>query len=569
VQMIAAAIEEDPAMLDAPDVVLAFKVEDTEAVATQLKRLEVFANLALQQADVDRQAEWEEIGESEFLVLKLDGSMIPWGEEAPEDMPLDEETYENLKEIISAKELAIAVGEWNGYVLVAVGASTEHLAKLGDGDLLRDNDKFAWITPHLDGNVVSVQYASEKLVAQQYATGEDLDAFAAMINESLEESEEVPAELKERISEDLPALAEDLKPFIPKPGAMVGCTLMTDRGFETYKYSWAQQPRLDATKPLEIISHVGGSPLVAVAARGESHPEDYETLAKWVGKAIGYFEDFALEQMDEDDREEAEQVLEIARPLLGRFDEATREHLVPALADGQSALVIDADITSKQWQAEMPESFHELPMLELGVVMGVSDAEEFKTALREYKSILNDLVDAIREADPESIPEGYEIPDPEKQETSDGAVYSWRFEEAELDEQLALCIGLSEDYAIFGTSPALAERVLAEKPIEHVSEELGGEPRAIVAGVHFAALIDAAAPWVHYAIRANAVQEDQLSQDPEDDPSQVGEIWSQVETGLDILKCFRGAWSETRQEEGVWVTHSVAVFEDLEGEDEE
>jgi hypothetical protein len=270
--------------------------------------------------------------------------------------------------------------------------------------------------------------------------------------------------------------------------------------------------------------------------------------------------------MDEEDRDEAEKALEVAKPLLKRLDETTREHLVPALKDGQSAVVFDADIKSKKWHEEMPESFTELPMLEFALVMGVSDAEEFKQAMREYLAIARDAVEAIREADPDSIPEDYDIPEPKSNSTSDGTIYSWEFKELGVDEQIALCGAIGDHVAAFATSSALAERVLAENPLEAAEESLSeeDEPRALVAGINFAELIDAASPWIEYAIRASAVEESQLAEDPDDDPSQVKDIYSQVSTGLEILKCFRGAWSETREEDDVWVTHTVTVFEDLE-----
>jgi hypothetical protein len=55
-----------------------------------------------------------------------------------------------------------------------------------------------------------------------------------------------------------------------------------------------------------------------------------------------------------------------------------------------------------------------------------------------------------------------------------------------------------------------------------------------------------------------------LAQDPESDPSQVQDVCEQVRSALAILKCFRGAWSETSEDDGVWVTYTVTEFKDLE-----
>jgi hypothetical protein len=569
-RMILEAIEEDPELLTVPDIVLAFRIEDADAANTQLKRLEVLVNMMLQQMGVKGlKLEREEIGEGEFLVLNLEGSQISWPEEAPDEFPTGEEGFEKLKAAISEKKLAIALGEWDGYVMLSIAESTEHLAKLGEEPLLADKEEFEKLAEHLEKDVASVSYVSKRLMAFQRMTAEDLDGFAEMIGGVLEESDDVPEPLKERLQEDLPELANDLKKYITEAGAMVGCSLITETGFESYSYNWSPQLRLDASKPLELVNHLGGSPLLAVVGRGVNDPEAYDVFAKWIGKGIGYFEDFALEEMEEDEREEAEKALGIIKPLLKRLNETTREHLVPALADGQSGFVLDADITSKQWHEEMPENYTELPMVEFALVMAVSDAEEFKTAMREYKAILDDAVDAIREADPESIPEDYEIPAPSVNSTDNGTLYAWEIpSDAGLDEQIVPCLGLSDSIAAFATSRALAERVLAENALEPAEEVLSDadEPRGMVVGLDFAGLVEAAEPWVDYAIRSSSMPEEDLANDPEDDPSEVTDITSQVHAGMEILKCFKGVWSETTEEDGVWETYTAMVFEDIEEE---
>jgi hypothetical protein len=563
-QMIVESIIEDPELLAVPQLVLAFRIEDDEAANTQLKRLEVLANMMLNQAELDVKLEREELGDSEFLVVELDGSMLPWEDEVPADMDIDEETYQQLKTLVSEKELTVALGVWNEYVLLSVADSTDHLETLGEGPLLAEKEELEYLEEHLEGDVVSIQYASGDFMRSQMIVADDVDDIVPDIEALIEVRDEIPESLKEQLTEDLNELAEDVKKYLPVPGAMTSCTLLTDSGFESFTYNWTPQPRLDASQALEVVNHLGGSPIIAIAARGTHDPDDFDVMAKWVGKAISYFEEFALEEMVEDDREKAEKAMEIAKPLLKRLGETTREYLVPALEDSQSALVIDADISSKQWHDEMPESFTPLPMAELAIVMGVSDVESFKQAMAEYKAIADDLVEAIREEDPDAIPEDYEIPAPEETETDNGTLYSWSLGD-ELDEQIALCGAIGDHVAAFATSASLAERVLAEEAPGD-AEILGDEEeeRAVVVGINFAELIDAIGPWVEFAIRSSGVEEDALANDPEDDPSQIRDICSQVKSGLEILKCFRGAWSDTREEEGVWVTHTVSVFEDLE-----
>jgi hypothetical protein len=563
--MIVESIVEDPSLLAVPQAVLAFSIEDEEAATTQLKRLEVLANMALKQSPLDVQVAREEIGESEFLVLTLDGTMIPWEDEVPTGVDIDQETYDSLREIVSEKELTIALGVWNGYVLLSIGEDAKHLETLGEGDLLAEKEELEYLEDHLEEDVVGIQYASAEVVRSQVIVADDIDEIVPDLEELINTWDQIPDSMRESLVEDLHSFADDIKGYLPVPGAMTSCTLLTDTGFESFTYNWTPQPRLDASQALEIANHLGGSPIIAVAARGTHNPEDYELLAKWVGKGIKYFQEFGLEELDEDDQEKAKKAMEIALPILERIDATTREFLIPAFEDSQSALVIDADITSKQWHSDMPESFTPLPMAEVALVMGVSDVESLMRAMAEYKQIADDLIEAIRKEDPDSIPEDYEIPAPEVNETDDGTLYTWSLGD-DVDEQIALVGAVGEHVAAFATSTNLAERVLAEEPVAE-PEALNGaeEPRAVLAGINFAALVDAIGPWIEYGIRTSVLEGEGLDNDPADDPSQAQDICSQVKTGLEILKCFRGAWSEvTEDEDGVWVTHTVSEFKDLE-----
>ncbi|WP_428304709.1 hypothetical protein [Lacipirellula sp.] len=569
VRAVADAIAEDPELLAIPDMLMAFKVKDNAAGETQLKRLEVVVKMALKNSEAEVEFKRETINDVEYLVLNLDGSSIPWPEEKPAGLQIDEETYDSLKEIISDKKVAVALGVWNGYVVLSIGESTEQLATLGDedNDLLVETDSFEPLLPHLEeeeGDLVGVQYISEGVMKAQMLSAADLDDAAEELGTLLEASDDIDDELKGELSEDIVELADDLKPYLPKPGDVAGCTLKTEEGFETFTYNWAENTRLDGSLPLELTNHVGGNPVFAFVGRGVNDPEAYALLAKWVGKGIEYFEGYGLAEMDEEDRAQAEKVLEVVKPLLVKIDEATREHLIPALEDGQGGFVLDADITSKKWQGEMPESFVELPMAEVALVFGVSDADELKEAGKAYWSIAQEAVEAFKEFDESEVPEDFELPEPEETEASDGSIFTWAApSEAKLDDQIALAIGVGEHVATISSSPELAERILTETPWKSFPVGSADEPRAVVVGFDFPALIDAITPWVDYGIRSSVEGEEAAGSEPEEG-SQSGEIISQVHTGLEVLKCFRGVWSETVKEDDAWMTHTISNFEDLE-----
>jgi hypothetical protein len=73
--------------------------------------------------------------------------------------------------------------------------------------------------------------------------------------------------------------------------------------------------------------------------------------------------------------------------LLERLDAANREHLFPALADGQGAFVMDLEAKSQKWFEQMPESPKPLPMFELALVSSVSDAEKLRKGVTNFTRI--------------------------------------------------------------------------------------------------------------------------------------------------------------------------------------
>ena len=90
--------------------------------------------------------------------------------------------------------------------------------------------------------------------------------------------------------------------------------------------------------------------------------------------------------------------------LLERLDKANREHLFPALADGQGAFILDIAANSKQWFKKMPESPKPLPMLELAMVTSVSDAEKLRQGVATYIDVAHEAYKLAKEMHPDDMP---------------------------------------------------------------------------------------------------------------------------------------------------------------------
>lgn len=318
---------------------------------------------------------------------------------------------------------------------------------------------------------------------------------------------------------------------------------------------------VDGSQPLSILNHVGGAPLLAIAGRGKHSPEDYDLLVKWIKKGYGYFDEFGVPQMESEHQAHYQAIRDFALPLLERLDKTNRDLLIPGMADGQSALVLDAKIKSAQWHKEMPPGDGPLPMLELALVVGVTDADKVRRGAAEYVAVAQAIADQIHQWEPSAVPEGYKIPSPKSRDITglkDAKVYWYELPaEAGLDPQVRPALGLSPQFAVISNSPPQVERILKPTPLADAGLLAdSSRPLAGAARFDFVGLVEAVGPWIDYGA-AQALKQ------PGADNVAARFAVGQVKEALEILKCFKGASSVTYLEDGATVTRGETVFEDL------
>ena len=142
-----------------------------------------------------------------------------------------------------------------------------------------------------------------------------------------------------------------------------------------------------------------------LASRSKQNIHDYENAIAWLKKTAEHLEKIAEEKSKPEDWTKYQEIRKKAIVLLERLDKANREHLYPALADGQGAIVVDVDARSKKWFDKMPESPKPLPMFELGFAGSVSDAEHLRQGVAAYIDIAVETYKLIKEYNPKEMPE--------------------------------------------------------------------------------------------------------------------------------------------------------------------
>jgi hypothetical protein len=564
--------------LKVPDLVIGFKINDPAKADLQIRRLETLINVVVQLLTINELKDRfgrVSVGGHDFIELRLDGRLVPWEELPFGEYAEDPGDYEKLKQHLRSMKLVIDLGVRDGYVLFSIGDSNEHLVNLGKGELLINRPEMKALREALiaassgaDGasgtpskKLVGVGYASKEMNAFVTGKDEDIDELLDMARQFVPYTD-LDDEVQKRILADAEALANEIKQLIPEPGPSASFSFLTPRGYESYSYNWTQNQLMDDSKRLTLLDHVGGNPVLAVIARSKYSPEQYDMVVKWAKKGYGYFEEFGLPRMPPEEQAKFRHVAQLAIPLLRRIDAATRNDLIPGLADGQAGLVVDADITSMRWHSGMPSLGKPLPAPEIALVFGVSDEERVKKAFGEYKAVAQAAVDKISELNPEAIPKGFQIPPPQSRVASDGQVYWYpvpKSSDFHVDPQVQPAVGLSKNVAVVSTSIQQVERILAPTPLARKSDVITARKTAGSAlCFDFPALVDAVRPWAELAVAQHASESDDENAD-----AQAKAIIEQIGTGAEILKCYRGTTSVTYGEDGATVTHRESVFEDL------
>jgi hypothetical protein len=555
---------ENADLLRVPDMLVGFKLKNPAVAKEYMAQLEGLAGMGLQQAPPELQhcvkVQRTKVEQHEYLVLSFDAGKLPWDKipiEALREVEAEKGDADKLIARLKKMTLVVALGVRDEYLLMAVGSTTDCVGRLGKGKRLLDRPEFKPLAKYADRKLTSISYVSKAMKAQVTTSKKDIDDLLDVAKELLALSP-LPEDLKGRIGKDAGELAKDIKALIPAAGAGMAFSFMTPEGFESFSYDWGEHPTLDGSKPLTLLKHVGGDPILAIVGRGKVSASGWDTLVKWVNVGYGYFEEFAVPTMNPRERKEYDEIIGKLKPLAKQIHKATRDMLIPALADGQGAFVLDAKLQSRQFIAALGATEKPMPMIEPAIVFGVSDANLLRKAAAEYQAAIDGFVGILVEKG--ALPPGFRLPRPEVVQSASGEITGSPLpKEWGVDPKIVLNSGLSEKVFVFlSISREHTERLLKPTPLA-----AGGplakidRPLAGAAVFNFAAFVDAATPWIDFATEQICKHERSLA-------GQQAEIVAQVHTVLEVLKVLRGMVSVDYFEDGALVTHSRIEIRDIE-----
>lgn len=564
-------------LLVVPDVVWGFRTTKLADAKSQLKRIEVLLKLVTQaNPDMTDALTRKPVAGGEVVAFTIGGDRLPWHQledELAEGLA-DKADLEKVLDRLRTLDVVVALGVIGDRVILSIGDSIDHLQKLalpGSGRKgLLDTPPFAKLRDHKDKPLTGISYVSGELADLNQ---EGARAGFRMVNEAAEAALQraaLPAEATTETRQLLAKAEKDLGRRLPQAGPWLAFSFLTDRGYEGYVWDWARNQPLDGGRRLDLLEHVGGAPLAAVVSRIKSDPALLDDLATLAAGGWRLFMKHGLPRAGDNEREQVESFDEHIVPLAKKFVEVLRVKIVPALADGQVGLVLDAKTKTTRAHKDLPASTEPLPLLEPAIVLPLADPKLFREGLSDLFAWGDGLVAAIRAMNPDAVPAGYEVPEPEKAKVGAGSIWSFALPGSGLDEQLRPAIGVGDKAAVFSLVPAQAGRLLAASRIETGSQlTTFEEPLAGAATLDFAGLVDAIRPWVVYLTRYGCVQQRDGSVDAdedltaEDETAEAKEALAHVAVALEVAKCFRAATAETSVGDDATVTHWRNVIRDL------
>ena len=555
------ALQKNSKLIQVPGLVLGFKVKEPKKIVAQLKRLQ--KPLAKQLEDNDKLKGKLKL-KGDFLTLQLDSSIVPW-----DDIPFNafenkKGEFDDLLKLLKKLTVTVSLGVKDGYLLLGLTSTLEDLENLGKGKSLAERDELKVIDRFASKKITALGYTSSEFM--NAASGDrDFGEMASSLKKLIEKSP-LKAEHKKALDKDADDLFAGIKKISRRAGAQMGVAFLSETGYEGYAYDFGDHDRLKGINT-KLVNHVGGNPIFAAGVGFDLTGSNYAWFRKWAQQVYGHGETIFMEQADDNAKDIYKKNVKVFMPLLKQFDDATTRLLLPSMKKSGLGIVIDAKWSSKQWHAGMPKSDKALPMVELGLLIGINDGKKFAGAIKEYRTTLNEFYEKVRSIEglpnTANLPE-FKVPAPDSTKGKNGTLYTWKLpEESGLDKQVVITTGTSKDVAVLTGSTASAERLLGNTKLASSAGPLPVKGDLVGFMVlDWPALIDAALPWVDFSLNT-FVGSPTDEQEQKKAKAMMAEYSRQAKEIARILKCFQGVTSATYLEEGRLVTHSRSVYKDL------
>jgi hypothetical protein len=549
-----------------PGFVIGFKLSDPNLLMVKLDELEGLLRFGLSSFPPAQPLleglERVQDSRGPRLAWTLESDMIPW-EMIPRRDEATAALIDHFEELLDGRQICLTIGALKEYLIIGITEDADAIAQLGVEEGLAKHPHLKPVLDRGKEKIVSIGYVSDLMAEAQFESQLN-NYFSRQLTAQYKLAElqygAIPTEF-ESIPDDLIWLDEQIAQHVPEQKGQTVVAFLTYNGQETWGYSRTKNVLFDSSKPLDILNQLGGDPMALLALRLQDHPEYFATARRIVRKVKEYLDVVPeIDVLSEKDREQWTLGLEKGWPILVQLADLWENEFMPAMKDGQHAWVLNGgNLSSKQWVKDMPPSNSELPLPEFALVTGLSDREGMSNAFKHLFEILDTVVELAREAEPDKIPSGYEIPRPVRDESvSSNARYTYPIpDDCPVPKTMAPQALFTDKFLITGYSDKQVENLTKSKALS-VSRGIIDDKQNYSAAAYldFGRISVFAKPWIVYAIETkvgdlNSVIVPEDDKTPELKGTDIVQLW-------DTFQHFGKAMSLSFQEkDGSMVTRSV------------
>lgn len=348
-------------------------------------------------------------------------------------------------EWVAGQQITIALGMRDGYLLLSVSDTLEHLGNLGQAPALASLPVFRRIRERSDTPLLTT-YISAGL---QQQTSYEADAVAERVRAILPDTQG-----NQQFAQDIGTMVFELTGPTAESAPLLKATYR-NQGLESLTID-ARQNQASSKKPLTLLAQAGASPTVAYASRAEPTIEWYKRWSHWSGVMMEHFEKTIAPQMSRANFTEFEQARTLFAPHLTDLDTIMQTVLLPAIEQHESLLLLDD--TFKMELAPHLDPAHGITVPRLALMWRVQDTDQVLTAFGRMRTVVERMLQSAAEQNGRSVGS---LPPPTSTKTANGILYRY---ELPTPDWLQPCFLINGDRILFALTPEHAQQLMQPSP---------------------------------------------------------------------------------------------------------
>ncbi|MFN5468158.1 MAG: hypothetical protein ACK5AM_08595 [Pirellulaceae bacterium] len=440
------------------------------------------------------------------LVLQLSAEVVPW-DLIPSGTDQQEVIFEKLQELLEGRTLTIGFGLLDEYLVMTVSEKAVQVKELGSGAPLSAHPHLADVLAAPPGKLTSIGYQSDASAKASFDV--TWNRYFSRLYRSLAPALTLSNEGKlpewlEPLEDDLEWLDSEIGQHVPEFKGYTSYSYLIDEGQEGWIQRRSRPVLLDGSKPLTILNHLGGEPMIFLAQRHQYRPEWFGSARKIVQKLRNYLEGLAeSETVSASDAQRLSMLLDEQWPNLEQIANAWQDKFLPGTRDGQFAIAISSgNLAQRRWASLMPESSEALPFPEAMLVTGVSDSQLVEDGFVATYQAANQTVDVLRKINPGSIPADYSIPLPDHETISTGDRFFYPIPDScPAPKEMAPQVRLGKQWLSIGYSDVQCGAAQEEVALKDRAFWWdGSQAMAGASHIHLGKILETLSPWVRYGV---------------------------------------------------------------------